>query len=103
MNQALPRLDERSLYEAEMDIKYGIRFNEMNARFYRRLDFIFGFVGLFAGSGAFLAAIGEYRTLGIITGALVAAIAVIERLAQPIEHAIGHEMSILHQGTTSAI
>ncbi|ONN64811.1 hypothetical protein BTM36_22175 [Herbaspirillum sp. VT-16-41] len=73
-----------------MDLKFGIRFNEMNACFYRRLDFIFGFVGLFAGSGAFLAAIGEYRTLGIVTGALVAAVAVIERLAQPIEHAIGH-------------
>jgi hypothetical protein len=91
MTQATPRLDERTKYEAELDVKYGWRYNEMNARFQRRLDFIFGFIGLFGGSGAFIAAIGEYKTLGIVAGAMVAAVAVIERLTHPVEYSIAHD------------
>jgi hypothetical protein len=91
MTQVQPRLDERTKYEAEMEVKFGCRFNEMNARFHRHLDFIFGFVGLFGGSGALIAALGQYKILGIITGAIVAAVAVIERLAHPVEYAIAHD------------
>lgn len=85
------RTDERTKYEAILDVRYGQCYNELNARFYRRLDLLFGFVGLFGGSGALIAAIAEYKTLGVITGAAVAAIAVIERLVGAIEKAVRHE------------
>jgi len=85
------RIDERTKYEAILDVRYGQCFNDLNARLYRRLDFLFGFVGLFGGSGALIAAIGQYKTLGVLTGAAVAAIAVIERLVTAVEKAVRHE------------
>lgn len=91
MSDTHARVDTRTLYEATLDVRFGQHYNDLNARFYRRLDLVFGFAGLFGGSGALIAALGEYKTLGIITGAIVAAIAVIERLVRPVEKAVLHD------------
>lgn len=81
---------ERSKYEVLMDVRYGARFGELNERFYRRLDVLFGFVGLFGGSGAVVGAVGSYTAVAAVSGALVAAFAIIERLVRPVEKAIEH-------------
>ena len=91
MTHNTPRTDSRTKYEATLDVRFGLCYNDMNARLYRRFDSIFGFVGLFGGSGALIAAIGGYKPLGIVAGALVAALAVIERLVRPIEKAVLHD------------
>jgi hypothetical protein len=85
------RTDSRTIEEATLDVRFGQHYNDLNARLYRRLDFGFGFVGLFGGTGAFVAALGEYRTLGLIAGAVLAASAVIERLVRPVEKAVEHD------------
>jgi len=85
------RSEPRSIYEATMDAKFGIHYNDMNARLYRRLDFLFGFIGLFGGSSALVAAIGNYQALGIASGAAIAACAVIERLVASTEKALRHD------------
>ena len=83
-------MSERSKYEAVLDVRYGFRFGEMNERFYRRLDLLFGFIGLFGGSAAVVGAIATYPILSLSSGAMVAAFAVIERLVRPVEKAIDH-------------
>jgi hypothetical protein len=85
------RNDSRTKYEAILDVRFGQRYNDLNARLYRRLDLVFGFVGLFGGSGALIAAIAQDRAWGIATGALGAAVAVIERLVGAIEKAVKHD------------
>lgn len=100
MTIAEVRTDSRTTYEATLDVRFGCHYNEMNARLYRHLDYFFGFVGLFGGSSAFIAALGSYRTLGMIAGASVAAIAVAERLVGPVAKAIAHEE---HQRRFSAL
>lgn len=91
MTNAAVRTDSRTIYEALLDVRFGRQYNDLNARLYRRFDLFFGFVGLFGGSSAFIAALGEYRTLGVIAGAAIAALAVVERLVMPVEKAIAHE------------
>lgn len=91
MTNAAVRTDNRTIYEATLDVRFGCHYNDMNARLYRRLDLCFGFVGLFGGSSAFIAALGQYRTLGVVAGATIAALAVVERLVRPVEKAIEHE------------
>lgn len=81
---------ERSLYEATLDVRYGVRFNELNQRFYQRLDLSFGFVGLFGGSFAFVGVITEHPVIAATAAALVAACAVLERLIRPVERALDH-------------
>lgn len=83
-------MSERSKYEILLDVRYGARFGELNERFYRRLDLLFGFIGLFGGSGAVVGAIGSYPVIAAICGALVAALAIVERLVRPVEKAIEH-------------
>lgn len=85
-----PTMHPRSHYEAVLDVRYGLRFNELNERLYRRLDLLFGFVGLFGGTSAFVAVVGSAPVLAACASALVAASAVIERLVRPVEKAVAH-------------
>lgn len=85
------RTDSRTKEESILDIKFGVCYNDLNVRLYRRLDLLFGFVGLFGGSGALIAAIGAYKELGVVAGAAVAGVAVIERLIGSVEKAVRHE------------
>ncbi len=86
-----PRTYERTAYEAKLDVAYGVCFNEINARFYRHLDLIFGFIGLFGGTAVFTAAIGDWQGVSLVAGALVAASAIFERLIRPVEQALRHD------------
>ena len=85
-----PRIYERTIYEARLDIAYGQRFHELNERFFRHVDFAFGFVGLFGGAAVFSATIGQWPAIAVISSALVAAGAIIERLIRPVDAAAMH-------------
>lgn len=73
-----------------LDVRFGARYGELNERFYRRLDVAFGFIGLFGGSAVVVGAFGSYPWLSGISGVLIAACAIIERLVRPVEKAIEH-------------
>ena len=86
-----PRIYERSIYEARLDIAYGVRFQELNEILYRRIDTLFGFIGLFGGSAALSAALGQWQAGGIAAGGLVAVSAICERLIRPAERVAVHQ------------
>ena len=86
------RTYERTPYEARLDVAYSARYHGMNERFYRHLDVAFGFVGLFGGTAAFTAAIGQWQTVGVVAGAGVAAGAILERLLRPVEKSAEHRL-----------
>lgn len=83
-------MSERSKGEAILDVRYGARFGEMNERYYRHLDLFFGFVGLFGGTAVVVGVAATNPALSAISGGVVAACAVIERLVRPIEKALEH-------------
>lgn len=91
MSDSLVRTDERTKYEACLDIKYGFRFNDMNARLYRHLDGFFGFVGLFGGTAAATSALADFKSGAVAAGLALAACAVVERLVRPVEKAVAHD------------
>lgn len=78
----------RSTYEAILDVRYGQRFNEINEIFYRRLDLLFGFVGLAGGTAAFTGALTAAPVVAGVAGVAIAASAIIERLVRPVEQAV---------------
>lgn len=77
---AASRTDERTTYEAVMDVKYGCVFNRLNQRLYERLDGVLGFVGLAGGSSAIAAGFAGNATAMAWVGGVVAALAIVERL-----------------------
>ena len=64
---------ERNLGEAILDCKYGICFNDMNARLYRRMGSAFSILNLLGGSAIFSSAIsdGDQFYLSLISGLIV--------------------------------
>ncbi len=84
------RTVEAEKYVAVLDVRYGSRYGELNERFYRRIDLVFGFVGLFGGSAVVFGAVSANPTLAAWSGGVVAACAVFERLIRPIERAVEH-------------
>lgn len=64
---------ERNLAEAILDCKYGICFNDMNARLYRRMGSAFSILNLLGGSAIFSSAIsdGDQFYLPLISGLIV--------------------------------
>lgn len=81
---------EGAKYVAVLDVRYGARYGELNERLYRRLDLLFGFVGLFGGSAVVVGAVGSYPMLSALSGGIIAACAIVERLIRPVERAIEH-------------
>lgn len=81
---------DRSKPEAILDVRYGARFGEMNERYYRHLDTFFGFVGLFGGTSVVVGIAASNPTLSAMSGAVVAACAIVERLVRPVEKALEH-------------
>ncbi|MGM0703865.1 MAG: hypothetical protein ACQEUG_15900 [Pseudomonadota bacterium] len=59
------RTDERTLYEAQGDTRYSIRYLHLQERLFNRLAGIFKFASLFGGSAAFA---GVITTSPVITG-----------------------------------
>jgi len=74
---------ERTHYEALMDVRYGRTFSEMNERFFNRIDMLFGAVQLFMGSAAAASLFGASESSLKWAGALLAIVAVLERLIGP--------------------
>lgn len=87
------RTDSRTHYEARNDVAYGIRYNDMNGRLYRRLDAALGFIGMFGGAGAFMAAFAGNKEWGLFIGAVLAAAATWERFLGAVEKAVHHEQA----------
>ena len=86
----LVRTDARTPAEIALDVRYGIQYNEMNARLYARLDAFCGFVGLFGGAAAFTTAFAGDKFWGMATGLFIAAFAVLERVTGPGSKALIH-------------
>lgn len=74
------RTDERTTYEAILDIKYGSVFNRLNQRLYERLDAALGFAGLAGGSSAIAAGMAGNAKAIAWVGGVVAALSIVERL-----------------------
>lgn len=80
----MPRTDARTHYEATLDIGFGQRFNELCERFYKRLDFVFGAIGLIGGFAAASSLLGTCsQQTAVAAGLLLAANSIIERLVAP--------------------
>ncbi|AOY00117.1 hypothetical protein [Jeongeupia sp. USM3] len=76
----MPRHDARTHYEAMLDIGYGYHFNDLCERLYRRVDFVFGAIGLIGGCAAATALLPTSGTAVAIAGITLAGNAIIERL-----------------------
>lgn len=89
---------ERTHYEASLDVRFGARFATLSARLYRRIDLLFGFIGLASGSNALAGGLGGIPALSAIAGAIVATAAILERLVRPVEKAIACEALAMRFG-----
>ncbi|CBJ37878.1 protein of unknown function [Ralstonia solanacearum CMR15] len=76
-------IHERTLYEATLDCRFGSRFCDLNARLYRRIDALFGFISLFGGTSVFAGTLASYPKLAVPAALIVAASSVLERLIGP--------------------
>jgi hypothetical protein len=76
---------ERNLAEAVLDCKYGICFNDMNARLYRRMGSAFSILNLLGGSAIFSSAIaqGDQFYLPLISGLIVFVVSVLDYEIKP--------------------
>lgn len=85
LNQTTPA--QRNLAEAILDCKYGARFNEMNARLYRRMGSLFSILNIIGGSAIFSSAIanGEKSYLPLISGLIVFIVSILDYEIKPSE------------------
>lgn len=83
---------ERTHYEATLDVRYGVQYAALSARLYRRIDLLFGLISLASGTGAFAGGLSEIPMLSAIAGAVIAVVAILERLIRPTEKAIACDM-----------
>ncbi|OZI43181.1 hypothetical protein CAL21_20530 [Bordetella genomosp. 4] len=83
-----PSNNSRTHYEAEMDVAYGVRFNELNERFYRRLDSVFSFCGALGGSAVFASWLGDKPLIAGIIGPALVILTYIEREIRPAQKAV---------------
>lgn len=74
---------DRTLYEAALDARFGSRFCDLNARLYRRIDTLFGFISLFGATTIFAGVIAFYPALSLPAAVIVAVSSVLERLIAP--------------------
>ncbi|MDQ2187190.1 hypothetical protein RBI13_18585 [Alcaligenaceae bacterium A4P071] len=87
-DHAIPAENVRTNYEASIDVMYGVRFNEMNERFYRRLDSIFSFLSVLGGSAIFASWLGDKPLIAGVLGPAVVVITYIEREVRPAQKAV---------------
>lgn len=76
-------IHERTLYEATLDCRFGSRYCDLNARLYRRLDALFGFISLFGGTSVLTGTVGAYPKIAVASALTIAAGSVLERLIAP--------------------
>ena len=78
---------QRTKHEAHLDVLYGMELNDMNERFYRRLDGIFSFITILGGSGAFAAFIAGHPATAGYVGLVIAIFGYIDREMRPAQKA----------------
>lgn len=74
------RSDGRTHYEAVLDVRYGMRYNDLCERFYNRVDFLIGVVTLAGGSGAVVSAVNKDPAWAVVSGIVLAVLAIFGRL-----------------------
>lgn len=77
----------RTRYQAMLDVRIGMRVDELNMRFYRHVSSALKFITVCGGSGAFLAFVSKNGELAAWLGLVLAIVAVIEVVASPAERA----------------
>lgn len=75
----------RDHYEATLDVRYGIRFNELNERFFRRVRGVFVFATLLVGSSAFGGFLFGRATLVAIAGLAITILTLLDVVINPAE------------------
>lgn len=83
---------DRNHAEAVIDTQYGVRFNDMNARFYKRLDSVFSLINLIGGSAAFATVWVGKPSFAAAIGMVIAIAAYVERELRPTEKSIRCEL-----------
>ena len=79
---------ERNHAEAVLDVLYGVTFNDMNERFYRRIDSVFSWINMVGGSAAVAAVAGGRGVVAGVIGGVIAAAAYLEREIRPAQKAV---------------
>lgn len=82
--------DERTLGQAVMDCRYGVAFNDLNERLYRRLDTFLTIVGLVAGASAVIGIAKNSADWSTFAGACAAVLAIVQASTKPGELAARH-------------
>lgn len=80
----------REFGEAVMDVRYGVRFNEMNERFYRRLDMTLTALSLVGGTAAVGSLLAQLPSLAAFASIAVASVATCQAVFRPQEAALRH-------------
>ena len=80
--------NDRTHFEAVFDIKYGIQFNDLNSRFYRRIDSAFSVINVLGGSAVFIGLFKQMPITSAAIGLFIAILSYIDREIKPIEKAI---------------
>lgn len=80
----------RDFAEAVMDVRYGVRFNEMNERFYRRLDMTLTALSLIGGTAAVGSLLAPAPGLAALASIAVAGAAVCQAVLRPQASAVRH-------------
>lgn len=79
---------QRNVGEAILDVLYGIRFNDLNVRFYRRLDGLLASLNLILGSAAAVTLLSKQPEIAGWSGLLVAIVSAIDKTMKPADKAL---------------
>lgn len=79
--------NERTKYEAELDVDYAIVWNRMHVRFYKKIRFLFNLIFI-AGGAAIFADFGEHQQ---IAGMVIAISGIFSFLIDPSTKAAEHD------------
>src|SRR5260363_378905 len=83
----------RTHYEAVLDVRYGWRFNELNERFYQRLDGLLGFICYFGGSATLIGVLAHHPVFTTIASLCVASAGVLNHLISASRKAYAHAIA----------
>ncbi len=86
----MSRTDGRTHYEATIDVRYGMRFNELNARLYNHIDGAISFITMLGTCGAAVSFVNQSPPLAAASGLLLAAVAALGRVIGPARKAEQH-------------
>lgn len=97
-----PRPDGRTHYEAVLDVRYGMRFNVLCERAYRRVDMLLTAVTVIGGSAAAVAWVNRSPEWAAASGLVLAVLSVLQVVAAPGRAAVEHRMAALEYARLDA-